>query len=142
MSQGNALDIGQCVSLKRTIEARDVEDFARLSLDRNPVHFDEEFAKKTIFERPVAHGLIGASLLSGALTQMMGAGNIWLDASIRFKKPVFVGDELEVQLTIKEIDRRGVATLDAVISNQSGDTVVEGELRSMNFLQRKVRKSQ
>ena len=84
------MKVGDKVTLTRMVEVEDVESFARLSLDRNPLHFDNEFAKKSIFGRPIAHGMVGAALISGGLTELMGAGNLWLSAQIEFKKPIYV----------------------------------------------------
>lgn len=141
MSQNEQLEVGQSVTLTRKLEPEDIAAFARLSQDDNPIHFDDEFAKTTIFERPIAHGMIGASLISGVLTKIMGAGNIWLDANIRFSKPAYVGDTLSATLTIKELDRRGVATLTAIVTNQNDECVVEGQVRSMNFHRRQKKKA-
>lgn len=142
MNVGDELKVGMSVTLSRTIEAEDLIAFSRLSLDDNPIHFDEEFSKSTVFERPIAHGMIGAALISGGLTKMMGPGNIWLDANIAFSKPAYVGDTLRATLTVKSLDRRGVAIIDARVTNQKDDCVVEGQVRSMNFSRRQRKKAQ
>lgn len=139
MTQTKELRAGSSVSVSRRIEEQDVVDFARISQDHNPIHFDEEFAAKTLFERPIAHGLISASLISGALTKLMGQGNIWLSAAIDFKKPAYIGDELKATLSIRELDRRGVAQLDVKVQNAAGDVVVAGTVKSMNFNRRRVK---
>jgi len=129
-----SLRIGQKVMISRIVSEVDIEAFAKLSLDRNPVHFDEDFASKTIFGRRIAHGMIGMALISGALTELMGNGNIWLSATIKFEKPVFIGDELSCSLTITELKRRGIATIEAVINNTNGEVVISGTLQSMRFV--------
>ena len=129
-----SLRIGQKVMISRIVNEVDIEAFAKLSLDRNPVHFDEDFAAKTIFGRRIAHGMIGMALISGALTELMGNGNVWLSATIKFEKPVFIGDELSCTLTITELKRRGIATIEAVINKASGEVVISGTLQSMRFV--------
>jgi 3-hydroxybutyryl-CoA dehydratase len=131
------LQPGKKVSVSRVVKEEDVEAFASLSLDRNPVHFDEEFASRTVFGRRIAHGGIGAALISGALTQLMGEGNIWLSVSIQFKKPIYIGDELTCSLTISDIDRRGVASANVEVTNASSEVIISGTIKSMRFVSKK-----
>lgn len=128
------LTVRQSVSISRTITEQDVDTFAELSLDRNLIHFDDKFASKTIFGKRIAHGMIGAALISGALTELMGSGNIWLSAEIKFEKPIFIGDKLTSCLTIREINRRGVASIDVRIDNERGETVISGSVQSMRTI--------
>lgn len=131
---GKTLQVGQNVSIARTIAEKDIETFAELSLDRNPVHFDEDFASKTIFGKRIAHGMVGAALISGALTELMGNGNIWLSVSIKFEKPIYIGDELTCILIITDINRRGVASIDVEVTSTSGEKIISGSVQSMRFL--------
>lgn len=126
------LKIGDQTRLERTILEEDIEAFAKMSLDRNQIHFDNEFAKQSYFGKPIAHGMIGAALISGALTKLMGDGNLWLDAKIKFQRPIFVGDILQITLTVQEINRRGVTTIDVNICNNN-DIVIIGEVKSMQI---------
>lgn len=127
----NAPRVGQSASVSRVITESDVEAFADLSLDRNLIHFDDDYAAKTFFGKRIAHGMLGAALISGALTELMGAGNIWLSTSVRFQKPVFINDELTCVLSIKEIDRRVVAEIDVAVSNAAGEVIISGTVSSM-----------
>lgn len=123
--------VGQVVNVKRTIMEEDIETFATLSLDRNPIHFDEAFASKTFFSRRIAHGMLGAALVSGALTELIGAGNIWLEASFKFENPILIGDKLTCTLTVSEVDRRGVAKIAVRVANDRGEVAVSGSVKSM-----------
>jgi len=125
---------GDKTTLSRTVREEDVQIFADLSKDYNPVHFDEDFASKTIFGGRIAHGMIGAALISGALTKLMGDGNIWLSATINFKKPVFIGDNLTAHLTISEINRRGVADINVSIVKNDCEEVIGGSVQSMRLI--------
>ena len=124
---------GDQAQLERAILEEDLEAFAEMSLDRNRIHFDKEFAKQSYFGKPIAHGMVGAALISGALTKLMGDGNLWLDAKIKFQRPIFVGDILQITLTVQEINRRGVTTIDVNICNSNNDVVITGEVQSMQI---------
>jgi len=125
------LQVGDRATVVRRIEAEDLEAFAHLSLDRNRIHFDTEFASSSYFGKPIAHGMIGAALISGALTELRGDGNIWINASIEFNNPIFIGDQLKATLEITDIDRRGVASISVVICNDTDKTVIGGMVKSM-----------
>ena len=125
--------VGATISLSRKVAQEDIESFGKLSLDKNPIHFDDDFAAKSMFGKRIAHGMIGAFLISGALTKLMGEGNVWLSLSLKFAKPVYIGDKISCTLTVKEIDRRGIATIDAEIVNEEQEKVTYGSLQSMRF---------
>jgi 3-hydroxybutyryl-CoA dehydratase len=122
------LSIGQSASYTRTITESDIQQFGAVSGDLNPLHFDEDYAKTTIFRGRIAHGMLSASFLSTVLgTQLPGAGSIFLSATIRFKAPVRIGDTVIAICTIREIlNPKGRVTFDCVC--KVGETVViEGE---------------
>ena len=131
--------VGQESRVSRTITADDVETFARLSLDRNPIHFDESFAANTLFGKRIAHGMLGMALVSGALTELMGAGNIWISSAIKFEKPIFIDDTLSCVLTVSAVDRRGLAEIDVRVENDQGEIIISGTVRSMRFVGRSCR---
>ena len=72
-------------------------------------------------------------MISGALTELMGIGNVWLSANIRFNKPIYVGDHLTAELEIQSVDRRGVAEISVKISNERGEALITGSVESMRF---------
>jgi len=128
---GQKLQVGQQVLISRIISEQDINVFSEISMDHNPVHFDDAFAAKTIYGKRIAHGMIGASLVSGALTELMGAGNILLSLNLDFKGPMFIGDKITCTLTIREIVRRNLATIDVEISNYDSKPVIVGTAKSM-----------
>ena len=90
------LSIGQSASYTRTITETDIQQFGAVSGDLNPLHFDEDYAKQTLFRGRIAHGMLSASFLSTVLgTQLPGAGSIFLGATIRFLAPVNQGTALQ-----------------------------------------------
>ena len=122
---------GMSASRTRRIGADEVRAFADATGDTNPIHFDEAIAEASIFGRPVAHGMISGGLISALLgTELPGPGTIYLSQTLRFKRPVYVGDVVTVTLTVTAVDReRHECTLDAQITNEAGKVTVEGEAR-------------
>jgi 3-hydroxybutyryl-CoA dehydratase len=122
------LSIGQSAGYSRQITEADVQQFGAVSGDLNPLHFDEAYAKTTIFRGRIAHGILSVSFLSTVLgTKLPGAGSIFLSATVRFKAPVRIGDTVDALCTVREIDRqKGRVMFDCVC--KVGDVVVvEGE---------------
>ncbi len=123
--------LGKECELSKKITKVDIETFMDLSGDRNPIHHDVEFAKRTFFKRPIAHGLIAASLISAGLTKLMGPGNLWLSQNLEFKKPVYVGDTIIAHLKIIDIDSQKKCKIETIITNQKGKEVITGYAESM-----------
>lgn len=100
---------GMSASIERTVTERDVQLFGEATGDMNPVHFDEDFAKRTVFRGRVAHGALSIGYISGLLgTRLPGDGSIFLSASIVFKTPVRIGDTVVTTATVREINGRSV----------------------------------
>jgi 3-hydroxybutyryl-CoA dehydratase len=99
--QGYALEdlvVGMTASYFHTLTEADVIDFADLTGDHNPLHLDEEFAKKTRFKGRITHGMLTASFLSTVVAIMPGPGTIYLSQSLSFRAPVRIGDTVEAQV--------------------------------------------
>ncbi len=119
----------------RTITEADVVAFAGLSGDWNPLHTDEEFAKRTPFRRRIAHGMLVNSIASGLGNQtglFDGTTLALLEMVIRYRDPVLFGDTIHLELTVAEkrettSPRRGVVVFDTTVRNQRGEAVVEGQ---------------
>ena len=126
------LVVGQSESTSHTVTARDIELFGEATGDMNPVHFDEAYARKTVFRGRVAHGALSIGYISAVLgTKIPGAGSILVSAaSINFKTPVRIGDTVVTTCTVKEIrDRREVMM--ACRCSVGDKTVVEAEVLVM-----------
>ena len=122
------LTIGQSATYTRTVTESDIQQFGAVSGDLNPLHFDEDYAKTTIFRGRIAHGMLSLSYLSTVLgTQLPGAGSIFLSASVRFKAPVRIGDTVNATCIVREINKeKGRVTFDTIC--KVGDiAVIEGE---------------
>lgn len=123
------LRIGQRAEIRRIVTLEDIEAFADLTGDRNPVHLDEAYAATTRFGGRVAHGMLFASFISAVLgMELPGPGVIYLGQSLRFRMPVRPGDELTVAAEVSELvpERRRVRMATSVV-NQHGETVLDGD---------------
>ncbi len=122
------MEVGEHASLSRTVVQQDIDLFAVVSGDINPAHLDPAYAQTDTFHKIVAHGMLGAGLISSVLgTKLPGPGTIYLGQDLRFLRPVSVGDTITATLTVKE-KRPGKSevVLDCCCANQNGDTVIEG----------------
>jgi 3-hydroxybutyryl-CoA dehydratase len=124
-----ALNVGDSAEVSKTITEEDVRAFAELTGDRNPVHLDEEYASTTRFGRRIAHGMLGASLISTVLaSELPGRGSVYLSQTLRFTAPVFLGDTVTARVTVTHVrEDKPVVTLETVCTNERGERVVEGE---------------
>ena len=127
------LTIGQTASYSKRIEERDVQLFAAVSGDVNPVHLDPEFAASTQFKTRIAHGMLSGAVISAAIAmELPGPGTIYLGQSLRFRAPVELGDTITVKLeVVDKKDKRGFVTLDCKVYNQNDKLVVSGSAEVM-----------
>ncbi len=122
------LKVGDSASLSHTLTYRDIELFAIMSGDVNPAHVDKEFADSDMFHKIIAHGMWGGALISTVLgTQLPGPGAIYLGQSLRFRRPVGLGDTITVTVKVAEKDEdKHHVTLECQASNQRGEIVISG----------------
>ena len=123
------LKVGDKDSVSKVVTGEDVADFARISLDNNRVHLDEEYAKTTPFGRRIAHGMFGAGLISAALgTKLPGYGTIYMGQNLKFMAPVFLGDTIPAWVEVVEkIDAKKRLKLKTWVENQDGKVVIDGD---------------
>ena len=123
------LNVGDSAEITKTIEQADIDAFASVTGDHNPVHVDEEFAKTTRFGKRIAHGMLTASLISAVLANKLpGEGSVYLGQTLRFVAPVFPGDEVTARVTVKEIrEDKPIIKLETICVNQRGEVVIRGE---------------
>ena len=103
--------------------------FADITGDNNPIHLNEEEAKKTVFKSRVVHGMLTGSFISAVLgTKLPGPGTIYLEQILKFKKPVYINDTVTVKVTVSDIinEEKGIYRLDTIIENSVGEIVTEG----------------
>ena len=98
------LSLGQRAGLMRTVMEADVQDFAEVSGDRNPIHLDEAYAARTRFGQRIAHGMFTASLVSALLgMRLPGPGAVYLSQTLQFLGPVRIGDVVTASVEIVEL---------------------------------------
>lgn len=121
--------VGASIERTRVVAEADVEHFGAATGDRNPVHFDEAYAAGTRFGGRIAHGMLVAGLVSSALANdMPGPGTIYLSQSLRFTRPVRIGDAITVRLEVMEVvAEKRRARIATVCRNQAGEVVLDGE---------------
>ena len=121
--------VGDTAEITRTIEQADIDAFAGVTGDHNPVHVDEEFAKTTRFGRRIAHGMLTASLISSVLANKLpGEGSVYLGQTLQFVAPVFPGDEITARVTVKQIrEDKPILKLETICLNQRDEIVIRGE---------------
>lgn len=122
------LYIGQTASLKKVFRFEDVEKFALLSEDRNPIHLSDEFAARTFYKKPIVHGFLYSSMISSILAnQVPGPGSIYLHQDLNFKAPVFHNDEVIASVSIFELKpEKRIVKLNTFCHNFLGVEVVSG----------------
>ena len=121
--------VGDSAEITKTIEQADIDAFAGVTGDHNPVHVDEEFAKTTRFGRRIAHGMLTASLISSVLANKLpGEGSVYLGQTLQFVAPVFPSDEITARVTVKEIrEDKPILKLETICMNQRDEIVIRGE---------------
>jgi len=121
--------VGDTASLTRKVTDADIRAFAELSGDHNPIHLDDGYAATTRFGQRIAHGMLGASLISAVIgNDLPGTGSIYLSQSLKFLAPVLLEDTLTARATVTKIrDDKPIVTLETVCENQRGETVIKGE---------------
>jgi 3-hydroxybutyryl-CoA dehydratase len=126
------LSLGMTHETHHVITEKDIELFAEVSGDRNPLHMDEEFAKKTAFGQRIAHGALTASYISGILgNDLPGPGSIFVGLNMRFRRPVYIGSNVIVRVEVTEMIERGNRVTLKVSCNVDGKAAISGEAKVM-----------
>ncbi|HBZ45115.1 MAG TPA: (R)-hydratase [Maritimibacter sp.] len=122
------LEIGMMRHVTKEVTDRDIEMFAEVSTDRNPVHLDEAYAQDTIFGGRIAHGMLTAGLISAVIgEQLPGHGTIYMGQELKFIGPVRPGDVVRAEVTVMDIDhskRRVTLKTEALVD---GKPVLKGQ---------------
>ena len=123
------LQVGQKARRTKTITARDVELYAEITEDRNPLHFDPDFAARTRFGRLVAQGGITSGMLNALVAMdLPGPGTVFMSQTLRYLAPTYLGDTLTAEVEVLAVKPdKPVCQLKAIITNQDGTVVLEGE---------------
>lgn len=122
------IEIGMKRHLWKEVTDHDIEMFAQVSTDRNPVHMDEDYARESVFEGRIAHGMLTAGLISAVIgEQLPGHGTIYLGQTMKFLAPVRPGDRVKAEVEVTDIHhgkRRVTLSTHAYVD---GKPVLKGE---------------
>ena len=125
--------VGEKAAYLKTITEKDVQQFAQVTGDTNPVHLDKEYAEHSVFKGQIAHGGLISGLFSTVLgTQLPGEGTIYLGQDSRFIKPVYFGDTIGAEVEISEIiEEKHRIILTTTAYNQNNEKVIVGKATVM-----------
>jgi acyl dehydratase len=125
----NKIQVGDSVSITKTFSDEDVCQYADLSMDRNPIHLDQDVAAESMFGQRIVHGMLVASLFSGLLgMKLPGKGSIYLSQQVKFKAPVYLGDEITASVEVMGVrEDKPIVSLRTYCTNAKGVVVVDGE---------------
>jgi 3-hydroxybutyryl-CoA dehydratase len=122
------LTLGLSAERAHVVTEADITAFAEVSGDFNPVHMDEAFAATTQFKGRIAHGMLSAAWLSALIAaELPGPGSIYLSQSLRFRRPVRIGDEVACRIEVTAIDAEKARVTLATVCSVGGKPVLEGE---------------
>jgi 3-hydroxybutyryl-CoA dehydratase len=123
------IHVGDVAELAKTVTESDIVLFAGVTGDFNAVHIDAEAAKKSVFGERIAHGMLSAGFISAVLgMRLPGAGSIYLSQTLRFTKPVRIGDTVTARVEVLEVlTAKRRVRLATSCRNQHGELVVDGE---------------
>lgn len=127
--------IGQVFSFKKIITDLDGNIFVKLTGDFNPIHSDNEFAKKKGFARKIVHGMLAGSFFSNLIGMYCpGKHSLYLSQTLNFKKPIFYGDEVTVQGEIvSKNDATKIITLKTEILKDKEKVIIgEAKVKVLN----------
>jgi len=129
------IKVGDQASFSKTVSEADINDFAKISGDFNPVHIDEEFAKAGLFKTRIAHGFLVGSLISTVLgTKLPGPNTIYLSQELQFKAPVKIGDTLTAVCEVLEkSDKKKILKMKTTVYNQAKLAVIEGTATVLKY---------
>jgi 3-hydroxybutyryl-CoA dehydratase len=136
------LTLGMTAQARRVVTEADVVAFAAVSGDHNPVHMDEDYARKTPFRGRIAHGALIASFVSALMaSELPGPGGIYVSQTTNFRRPVKLGDEVTTKVTIAALDPAKSYVTIALECSVGERVVMDGEALVIVPRQRRVRAS-
>lgn len=122
------LEKGNSYSKIIVADEQTVNRIAEVSGDRNPIHLDEDYARQSVFGRRIAHGLFCINAISMILgNDLPGEGTILLSQNFQYLQPVYLGDSIEVTVTVADCLPKDKYRLRTVCTNEKGETVLDGE---------------
>lgn len=130
------IEVGQTAERSLTLTMEEVEAYARITGDRNPLHFDEAFAKKTKFGRLVVQGGLTSGILNALVAEdLPGPGTVFMSQSLKYVAPVLVGDTITGTVEVLERhEKKPVTHVKATVRRRDGEVVLEGDCWCYTFV--------
>lgn len=124
----NKIKVGDTASFTKKITERDIQLFAEVSGDINPIHLDAEYAKGTMFKERIAHGMLSGSLISAVIgNQLPGLGTIYLKQELKFLRPVKIDELITAKVTVlNKIEEKNRLELETLCMNEKDEIVISG----------------
>jgi len=127
------IQIGMSASRQNTVSESDIQSFAAISGDENPVHLDADYAATTPFKKRISHGMLTASYISALFGMSLpGPGAIYVTQTLNFRRPVWIDDRITTKVTVSEmLPQKRRVRFECVCTNSDGKVVLEGEATLM-----------
>ena len=121
--------IGDSVEIEKRFSQGEVITYTKLSNDTNPIHYDENYASRTVFKKPIVPGLLVSSLFGGLLgTHLPGQGTIHLGQDLNFKAPIYIDEKVKAEIKIIQIrEDKPIITFSSVCIKENGETAITGK---------------
>lgn len=122
------IEIGMSASYEQTITDADIKDFASISGDKNPVHMSDTYAQNSRFKKRIAHGLLSSSFFSALFgTKLPGPGCVYVTQSLKFLRPVYIGDTVLATVSVTNIDKDKSRVFFRTSCEVDGKIVIDGK---------------
>jgi acyl dehydratase len=131
----NMLQLNDTFSEKITFTQEQVNLFAQVTGDHNPLHLDEAYAATTTFKKPIVHGMLSVGIISKVLgTQFPGEGTVYLKQDVEFKRPIYTGTEYIFEFTVVDIDTdKHLAKIQTIVKDTDKNKIhLSGVAQIMN----------
>jgi 3-hydroxybutyryl-CoA dehydratase len=128
------LTVGSTASFSKEVSAEDIVSFANVTGDHNPLHTDAAYAARTRFGAPIAHGMLGAGIISAAIGVNLAPGKavIYMGQNLQFRGPVSAGDTVTANVEVTEVvPEKSRIMLTTTVVNQDGNEVIRGDATVM-----------
>jgi len=128
------IKIGQVIKKEKVFDKKAVEDYAKLTGDFNPMHFDEIYASKTIFKKPIVHGPLVLTMVTTMFAnELPGPGSVYLSHDVKYFLPVYYNDVITAVLEVVEINNKNHVFIKTTCINQEGKIILDGIARLKKY---------
>lgn len=128
------IKVGQMASAKKTFDKEMVLAFAQLTGDFNPVHFDEEYARNTIFKKPIVHGPLVITMVTTLFAnELPGPGSVYLGHDVKYFHPVYLNETITATLEVIEINEKQHVFIKTTCTNEEGKVILDGIARLKKY---------